>query len=129
MTLLVGSWAALKETDLKKIVAFSTMSQLGLLFWIFSRGSLSLVLFHLVSHAFFKRRLFIGVGTMIFCGFRDQSKGVLSSLYLNLTSQVSWLYLTLFNLSSFPFLVGFYSKERGVSSLLMRQPYLLLLGL
>lgn len=110
-TLLLGRWAALKEGDLKKIVAFSTIRQLGLLLWFFSRGSLILVLFHLVSHAFFKRRLFVGVGTIIFYGFRDQRKSVLSSVQLNSCSQISWLYLTLLNLSSIPFLVGFYSKE------------------
>ena len=100
-----------KRRGSKKIVAFSTIRQLGLLLWFFSRGSLVLVLFHLVSHAFFKSRLFVGVGTLIFYGFGDQRKGILNSVQLNSCSQVSWLYLTLLNLSSIPFLVGFYSKE------------------
>jgi NADH:ubiquinone oxidoreductase subunit 5 (subunit L)/multisubunit Na+/H+ antiporter MnhA subunit len=89
---------------------------------VFARGSLVLVLFHLISHAFFKRRLFIGVGTMIYYGFRDQRKRVLRRRFLNSCSQVSWLYLTLLNLSSFPFLIGFYSKERAVGRILINQP-------
>jgi len=123
MTLLVGSWAALWEADLKKIVAFSTIRQLGFLLWIFSNGSLILVLFHLVSHAFFKRSLFIGVGTIIFQRFGDQSKRVLRAPHLNSIRQISWLYLTLLNLSSFPFLVGFYSKEENVLSLIRNQTF------
>lgn len=53
ITLIVGSWAALLDFDLKKVVAFSTLSQLGLIFLLFSRKRLNVVLFHLVVHAFF----------------------------------------------------------------------------
>jgi len=65
----------------------------------------------------------VGVGTIIFHGFGNQNKNILRSNQLNLVSQVSWLYLTLLNLSSLPFLVGFYSKEAGAFNLLKNQTY------
>lgn len=118
LTLLVGRWSALVETDFKKIVAFSTLRQLGLLFWILSTGNLILILFHLVRHAFFKRALFICVGTIIHYSFSNQATSTIRSGSLTSLTQITWAYITLLNLAAFPFLVGFYSKERALRSIL-----------
>jgi len=118
ITLLLGSWAALLDSDFKKVVAFSTLSQLGLLIILFSSGSLMVVLFHLVSHAFFKRVLFMNVGGIIFYSFSNQSKMLFGSGLIINYIHVSWFYLRLMNLSALVFTTGFYSKESGLTRLL-----------
>lgn len=106
------------DSDFKKVVAFSTLRQLGLLMILFSSGSLMVVLFHLVSHAFFKSVLFMNVGGMIFYSFRNQSKMLFGSGLIINYIHVSWFYLSLMNLSALVFTTGFYSKESGLTSLL-----------
>jgi len=89
MTLLFGSFSALLDSDFKKVIAFSTLRQLGLLIILFSSGNLIVVLFHLISHAFFKRILFINVGIMIHNSFSNQSKMLFSRSLISRFSHLS----------------------------------------
>jgi len=115
-TLVVGSWAALLDFDLKKVVAFSTLSQLGLIFFLFVRKNLNVVIFHLVVHAFFKSSLFICVGFIIGVSYSMQSAHIYSTQTIRGYTHYTWFYLTLINLASLPFMRGFFSKERGIFS-------------
>jgi len=122
--LLFGSIAALLDCDFKKVVAFSTLRQLGLLIMLFSSGSLMVVIFHLVAHAFFKSILFINVGVLIFNSFSNQSRILFNSGLMKNFSHLSWFYLRLINLSALPYLTGFYSKENGIINTLTSLPWL-----
>jgi len=123
LTLLFGRIAALLDCDFKKVVAFSTLSQLGLLMMLFSSGRLIVVIFHLVAHAFFKSILFINVGILIFNSFRNQSRILFSRGLIKNFSHLSWFYLSLINLSALPYLTGFYSKENGIINTLTSLPW------
>jgi len=119
LTLLLGGRAALLDSDVKKVVAFSTLRQLGFLLLLFSSGSLLVVIFHLVAHAFFKRILFITVGMLIHNSFSNQRKRLFrSNLILNY-SHLSFFSLTLINLSALSFILGSYSKESAIRRLVV----------
>ena len=72
VTILVGAICALTERDLKKVVAFSTLSQLGLLIVVIASFSFQTGFFHLITHAFFKSVLFIRVGLLILSSSHNQ---------------------------------------------------------
>lgn len=114
ITLIAGSLAAIVDCDLKKVVAFSTLSQLGLLIILFRTGSLLIIIFHLISHAFFKRTLFICVGICITIIYGNQRSHLYGRSLINRLIHSRWLYLALINLRALPFVRGFYSKESGV---------------
>jgi len=71
-TILIGAICALAERDLKKVVAFSTLSQLGLLMIVIAGFSFQIGFFHLITHAFFKSVLFIRVGLLILSSSHNQ---------------------------------------------------------
>nr|YP_009024048.1 NADH dehydrogenase subunit 5 [Pacris xizangensis]ADZ56255.1 NADH dehydrogenase subunit 5 [Pacris xizangensis] len=111
MTMFMAGLGANFEFDLKKIIALSTLSQLGLMMSILSMGYLKLAFFHLLSHALFKALLFMCAGSMIhnlsLClSFRFMGSIVnfmpLTSVCFNVSS---------LSLCGIPFLAGFYSKD------------------
>lgn len=109
VTFFIASFRASIETDFKKIVALSTLRQLGVLFIIFRRGFLFLFIFHLLSHAFFKRLLFIGVGRFLHSNWRLQDKRLIfniSSIFFMVVIQ-----LRLRALVGILFLRGIISKD------------------
>nr|YP_002213619.1 NADH dehydrogenase subunit 5 [Bilobella aurantiaca]ABS88970.1 NADH dehydrogenase subunit 5 [Bilobella aurantiaca] len=111
LTLLMSGYGALFEYDLKKIIALSTLSQLGVMMLSLSIGLWELAYFHLISHAMFKSLLFLCAGAFIHLLSDTQDirglAGVLKS------SPLSMLYFVGSSLSicGFPFLAGFYSKD------------------
>nr|UXR11487.1 NADH dehydrogenase subunit 5 [Ceracris nigricornis nigricornis] len=111
MTMFMAGLGANFEFDLKKIIALSTLSQLGLMMSILSMGYLKLAFFHLLSHALFKALLFMCAGSMIHNLNDSQDIRFMGSIvnFMPLTS-------VCFNVSSLslcgmPFLAGFYSKD------------------
>jgi len=111
LTIFISGLGANLETDLKKIIALSTLSQLGVIIIILSVGYYSLAFFHLVTHAIFKAILFLCAGTIIHGvgGSQDIRR---MGLVFGLSPLVSGLLiLARLSLSGFPFLSGFYSKD------------------
>nr|YP_010996564.1 NADH dehydrogenase subunit 5 [Dasyhippus peipingensis]WPE03600.1 NADH dehydrogenase subunit 5 [Dasyhippus peipingensis] len=111
MTMFMSGLGANFEFDLKKIIALSTLSQLGLMMSILSMGYFKLAFFHLLSHALFKALLFMCAGSMIHNLKDSQDIRFMGSIvnFMPLTS-------VCFNVSSLslcgiPFLAGFYSKD------------------
>lgn len=109
LTRYIGSRSALKEQDLKKIIAFSTLRQLGLIFISFSSLFIGLIFFHLLSHAFFKSLMFIKVG-MIIISSNSQIINQQKIDPLNKAS-VILLFIRVINLIRIIFIRGFYSKD------------------
>lgn len=103
--------AARTETDLKKIIALSTLSQLGLIVSTLAISLPNLAFFHLITHAFFKALLFIAAGTIIYNKSHTQDIRKLSSVYLSLPTTASCFTVATLALCGTPFLSGFYSKD------------------
>nr|YP_009938322.1 NADH dehydrogenase subunit 5 [Lethe marginalis]QNU07741.1 NADH dehydrogenase subunit 5 [Lethe marginalis] len=111
LTMFMAGVCANYEFDLKKIIALSTLSQLGLMMSILSMGYYELAYFHLLTHAMFKALLFMCAGKVIHLMNDNQDIRMMGglSLYIPLTS----LCLNISNLAlcGIPFLAGFYSKD------------------
>nr|YP_010968374.1 NADH dehydrogenase subunit 5 [Satarupa monbeigi]WNO18674.1 NADH dehydrogenase subunit 5 [Satarupa monbeigi] len=111
LTMLMAGISANYEFDLKKIIALSTLSQLGLMMSVLSMGLPDLAFFHLLTHAMFKALLFMCAGTIIHLMNDNQDIRLMGglSLYIPLTS----LCMNISNLAlcGIPFLAGFYSKD------------------
>jgi NADH-ubiquinone oxidoreductase chain 5 len=111
---LAGMYASF-EADLKKVVAMSTLSQLGMMLFVVSVGCWVLSFIHIIIHAFFKSMLFLGTGSLI-----GQVAGMQDSRFYggNPVSYFSFVYFfsSCLCLSGFPFLVGFYSKDFIINS-------------
>nr|YP_010574500.1 NADH dehydrogenase subunit 5 [Peronia verruculata]UZH97754.1 NADH dehydrogenase subunit 5 [Peronia verruculata] len=111
ITCLLGGWAATYENDIKKIIALSTLSQLGVMVFCLGLGSTPLALFHLYTHALFKALLFLAAGALLMASFGAQDIRLLGSVGLSMPFA-----MVLFNISSLclvgaPFLSAFYSKH------------------
>ena len=99
------------EKDFKKLIAFSTISQIGFLFLIISNFKLLIIIFHLFSHAFFKSILFLRVGRFLHSRNSDQeTRFFFKFINNNLFSKIN-LTLSSFYLIGLFFLRGFYSKD------------------
>ncbi len=111
ITAIFAASVALVQNDIKKIVAYSTCSQLGYMFFAAGVGAYNVAMFHLFTHAFFKALLFLGSGSVIHA-FNDEQDirnmgGVSKKLpYTYISMLIGTLALT-----GFPFLSGFYSKD------------------
>nr|APT41473.1 NADH dehydrogenase subunit 5 [Viannamyia furcata] len=111
LTMFMAGLGANYEFDLKKIIALSTLSQLGLMMSILSFGYMKLAFFHLLTHALFKALLFMCAGSVIHNMINNQDirfMGGLSSLM-----PMTMMYMSVANLAlcGMPFLAGFYSKD------------------
>jgi NADH-ubiquinone oxidoreductase chain 5 len=115
LTILLAGLFAITEIDFKKVVAISTLRQLGIMLFILSVGGTLLSFLHMIIHAFFKRILFLRTGSVIIqmSGRQD------SRLYGGISSFTSFIYFSIscFCLAGFPFFIGFYSKELIISSI------------
>lgn len=111
LTAFFGSTVALFQTDLKKIIAYSTCSQLGYMILACGFSLYSTALFHFFNHAFFKALLFLSAGSVIhaLAGEQDIYNMGALDVYLPFTAQM--ILIGSVALASFPFLSGYYSKD------------------
>nr|YP_009528676.1 NADH dehydrogenase subunit 5 [Cyrtotrachelus buqueti]AXU05689.1 NADH dehydrogenase subunit 5 [Cyrtotrachelus buqueti] len=119
VTMFMSGYAANFEYDLKKIIALSTLSQLGMMIFILTEGSSDLAFFHLLMHALFKALLFLCAG-MIIHNFSD-CQDVRQMGSLAKTMPLTCVYFNICNLSlcGLPFLSGFYFKDLIAEALSM----------
>jgi len=111
LTMFMSGLVAFYEYDLKKIIALSTLSQLGVMIFSISIGLPQLAFFHLVTHALFKALLFLCAGVIIHGNQNSQDIRSYGSLILNFPVIGSCLNLANLSLCGLPFLSGFYSKD------------------
>nr|AYM85183.1 NADH dehydrogenase subunit 5 [Pseudocolaspis sp. EMHAU_15070625] len=119
MTMFMSGVGANFEFDLKKIIALSTLSQLGLMMGILSLGSMDLAFFHLLTHALFKALLFMCAGLIIHNFSNMQDIRYLGGLMNHMPVTVALMMICNFSLCGLPFLSGFYSKDLIVEVLSM----------
>ncbi len=116
LTALMAASIGLVQNDIKRVLAYSTISQLGYMFLACGVGAFSAGIFHLVTHAFFKALLFLGAGSVIHALSGEQDLRKMGGLrkYLPVT-YVTFLAATL-AISGVPLLSGFFSKDQILSA-------------
>lgn len=110
-TIFIAGIAALTECDIKKIIALSTLSQLGVIILALSVGLPKLAFFHLITHALFKALLFICAGSIIHFHHHGQDLRTIGNLTSQLPFTITALLIANISLCAIPFLAGFYSKD------------------
>nr|YP_010443291.1 NADH dehydrogenase subunit 5 [Anomala russiventris]UTE83819.1 NADH dehydrogenase subunit 5 [Anomala russiventris] len=111
MTMLMAGIAANYEFDLKKIIALSTLSQLGLMMSILALGEYSLAFFHLLTHALFKALLFMCAGCLIHKMSNCQDIRYMGGMAKIMPLTCTYFLISNMSLCGLPFLSGFYSKD------------------
>nr|AVM85502.1 NADH dehydrogenase subunit 5 [Anopheles gambiae] len=111
LTMFMAGLGANFEFDLKKIIALSTLSQLGLMMSILSMGFYKLAFFHLLTHALFKALLFMCAGSIIHNMKNSQDIRMMGSLSMSMPLTCSCFNVANLALCGMPFLAGFYSKD------------------
>lgn len=110
-TSLFAALIGLKQNDIKKVLAYSTVSQLGLMFVALGCGAYTAAMFHLTTHAFFKALLFLGSGSVIHGMHHEQDIRKMGGLKSKMpVTYITFLIGTL-AITGFPFLSGFFSKD------------------
>jgi NADH-quinone oxidoreductase subunit L len=111
ITALFAASVALVQNDIKKIVAYSTCSQLGYMFFAAGVGAYHVAIFHLFTHAFFKALLFLGSGSVIHAFKDEQDIRNMGGVWKKLPFTWCLMLIGTLALTGFPFLSGFYSKD------------------
>jgi NADH:ubiquinone oxidoreductase subunit 5 (subunit L)/multisubunit Na+/H+ antiporter MnhA subunit len=111
ITAFVGASIAVVQYDVKKIIAFSTMSQLGYMFFAAGLSGYNLSLYHLFNHAFFKALLFLSAGSLIHSMSDEQDIRKMGGLRKILPITYACFMIGTISLIGFPFTSGFFSKE------------------
>ena len=110
-TAFFASTIALVQNDIKRIIAYSTCSQLGYMFFAAGIGAYHVAMFHLFTHAFFKALLFLGSGSVIHSFNNEQDIRLMGGIWKKLP--YTWIIMLIgtLALTGFPFLSGYYSKD------------------
>ncbi len=110
-TAIFAASVALVQDDIKKIIAYSTCSQLGYMFFSAGVGAYNVAMYHLFTHAFFKALLFLGSGSVIHAYKDEQNINLMGGSYKKLPYTYTLMIIGTLALTGFPFLSGFYSKD------------------
>ena len=111
ITALFAASVALVQNDIKKIIAYSTCSQLGYMFFAAGIGAYHIAMFHLFTHAFFKALLFLGAGSVIHAFHEEQDISKMGGVWKKIPYTMILMLIGTLALTGFPFLSGFYSKD------------------
>ncbi len=110
-TAFFAATIGLVQNDIKKVIAYSTCSQLGYMFVAIGVGGYSLAVFHLFTHAFFKALLFLGAGSVIHAVHHEQDMRQMGGLARKIPLTFWMMVIGTLALTGFPFTAGYYSKD------------------
>jgi NADH-quinone oxidoreductase subunit L len=110
-TALLTGFMALAQTDIKKVLAYSTVGQLGFMFVALGAGEPSVAMFHLTTHAFFKALLFLASGSVIHATHHNQEMDKLGGLWKKMPITGTTFFIGSVALAGLPPLAGFWSKD------------------
>ncbi len=111
MTAFFAATVGLVQNDIKRIVAYSTCSQLGYMFVAMGVGAYSVGMFHLFTHAFFKALLFLGSGSVITAMHHEQDIRQMGGLWNRIPFTYATMFVGTMALTGFPLMAGFFSKD------------------
>lgn len=117
LTALMAATIALVQEDIKKVLAYSTVSQLGYMFMAVGAGAYTAGIFHLFTHAFFKALLFLGAGSIIYCLHHEQNLFNMGGLKTKLKTTYLTMFIATAAIAGFPPFAGFFSKDEILWSL------------
>lgn len=117
ITCLIASLAAVFENDLKKIIALSTLRQLGVIVFTIGIKMPELAFYHLITHAFFKALMFIAAGTIIHRAITQDIR-IMGNIWNTIPITSTIILVSNFSLCGFPYIAGFYSKDMIVESII-----------
>lgn len=124
LTNFIASFTAIFQNDIKKIIAYSTASQIGIIFASVGIFYSNLALYHIYNHAFFKAFLFIMAGVIIHFSFSKQDLRLLKKINTNNYVIYVCFIICAFSLSSIPFFSGYFSKETIIHAFTLNENYL-----
>nr|YP_009183453.1 NADH dehydrogenase subunit 5 [Dermacentor nuttalli]ALM88063.1 NADH dehydrogenase subunit 5 [Dermacentor nuttalli] len=127
LTMLMAGINAFFENDLKKIIAFSTLSQLSMMMVVLSMNLTNLAFFHLIMHAVFKSMLFLGAGFVIHNLMGKQDIRMLSDFFFFTPLVLKGMLISFYSLMGIPFIGGFYSKDLILEYFLLKNFNLIVL--
>jgi len=116
ITAFVAATIAIAQTDIKKVLAYSTVSQLGYMFLAAGCGGYSAAIFHLGTHAFFKALLFLGSGAVILAMHHEQDTDKMGGLRRYLPRTHAVFGIGVLAIAGFPLMSGFFSKDEVLLS-------------
>ena len=111
VTALLAATVAITQTDIKRVLAYSTVSQLGYMFLAMGVGAFGAGVFHVMTHAFFKALLFLGSGSVILAVHHEQDMRKMGALKNKLPITYITMLLGTLAISGIPFFSGFFSKD------------------
>jgi NADH-quinone oxidoreductase subunit L len=127
-TAFFAATIGLAQTDIKKVFAYSTVSQLGYMFLGVGVGAFSAGIFHLMTHAFFKALLFLGAGAVIHGLHGEQDLRQMGGLFKHMKITASTLFIASLAIAGFPFLSAYYSKDAILVAAYAHAPWMYWIG-
>jgi NADH-quinone oxidoreductase subunit L len=115
-TAFFAATIGLVQNDIKRIVAYSTCSQLGYMFVAMGAGAYSVGMFHLFTHAFFKALLFLGSGSVIYAMHHEQDIRNMGGLWRKIPYTCAVMFIGTLALTGFPLFAGYFSKDAIIES-------------
>lgn len=110
-TALIAATIGLTQFDIKRVIAYSTMSQLGYMFFALGVSAYSAAMFHLFTHAFFKALLFLGAGSVIHAMSDEQDMRKMGGIWKKIPVTYALMWIGSLALAGVPFFAGYYSKD------------------
>jgi NADH-quinone oxidoreductase subunit L len=111
LTAIVAATIGLTQFDIKRVIAYSTMSQLGYMFFALGVSAYGAAIFHLMTHAFFKALLFLGAGSVIHGLHDEQDMRNMGGAWKKLPATYVLMWIGSLALAGIPFFAGYYSKD------------------
>lgn len=124
LTAFVAAFIGLRQNDIKKVLAYSTVSQLGFMFVALGVGAYTTAMFHLMTHAFFKALLFLGSGSVIHAMSGEQDMRLMGGLKKKIPITHFTFLIGTLAISGFPFLSGMISKDEILTNVYGKNPLL-----
>jgi NADH-quinone oxidoreductase subunit L len=115
-TAIFAATVGLVQNDIKRVIAYSTCSQLGYMFVALGVGGYSIGIFHLFTHAFFKALLFLGAGSVITAMHHEQDMRHMGGLWRKIPFTFAMMTIGTLALTGFPYTSGFYSKDEIIEA-------------
>ncbi len=128
-TAILAAVIALKQNDIKKVLAYSTVSQLGYMFLGLGVGAYTAAVFHVMTHAFFKALLFLGAGSVIHAMGGEQDINKMGGLGKKMRITYITFFIGCLAIAGIPPFAGFFSKDEILSAAFANSPILYIIGL